>query len=215
MKRALLVTLAALFLASPVAADALAPNLAGIVGVSGRFGMAHVCPVAADLAVTNAHVIDPFPTHSNMPLVGLRWDGGWLTPLAASSDEDLALVTPRGDTRFSTWYPVAENPPTAGEQLWWQGFDWRSPGRSLQRMTFSGRVAAVSAGAISLDSETPSGSSGSCVLNSDGEVVAVIAWAKEMENGSSSTFAVSVWGSWFNMEAAKKALAAWKEKAVK
>lgn len=203
-----LLSLSLILAAAPL--YAAPPPTAAIVSVIGRFGMAQACPVAADLAITNAHVVDPFPTQGNMPLVGLRWNGGIVRPLGASSTEDLALLTPTSDL-FPSWYPLATEAPAIGEELWWVGYDWRGRSRVLTRRTFRGEVVAVVAGTISLNIETPGGSSGSCVLNARGEVVAIIAWGKDMDNSERAAFAVSVWGRWFDLTKAQAGLSAMKE----
>lgn len=199
-----------LTLATPaVCADAPAPSLSGVVSVTHRFGMAQACPVDPDLAITNSHVIDPFPLVKEAPYLRARWNGGYLLPLDASWAEDLALVERDANADpFPMTYPVAANAPAVGEQLWWGGYDWSKPGRALRFRTFTGRVVEVRGGVFSLDTETPGGTSGGCVLNARGEVVGVIAWGKEMDNQSSAAFAVSVWGRWFDLERARKALEA-------
>jgi V8-like Glu-specific endopeptidase len=194
-----------------LAAAPLPPPTAAIVSVIGRFGMAQACPVAANLAITNAHVVDPFPTNAGMPLMGLRWDGGLVRPLTASSFEDLALLTPMGEP-FPSWYPLAAETPAVGEELWWVGYDWGKRSRALTRRTFRGDVVAVVAGTISINAETPSGSSGSCVLNARGEVVAIIAWGREMDNSEHAAFAISVWGRWFDLAKALDGIAVEKAK---
>lgn len=179
-------------------ADPIPPSLSGVVSVSHRFGMAQACPVTPDLAITNAHVIDPFPLVREAPFIRVRWNGGYLSPVSGSWSEDLAVVSRSGDP-FPMVYSLASSAPALGEQVWWGGYDWSKPSKALRFRVFTGRVVEVRAGVFSLDTETSGGTSGGCVLNAAGEVVGIIAWGKEMENQSSAAFAVSVWGRWFDL----------------
>lgn len=215
MKVRLVVYLLALALLNTTSlfADTVPPNLSGVVSVSHRFSMAHACPVSADLAITNAHVVDPFPTQKDAPFIRSRWNGGYLDVLSASWSEDLALYARAdGSDPFPMFYPLAVSAPAPGEQVWWGAYDWAKPGKALRFRVYSGRVVEVRAGIFSLDTETPGGSSGGCVLNAAGEVVGVIAWGKEMDNMERAAFAVSVWGRWFDLARVARQYAESKEK---
>jgi S1-C subfamily serine protease len=119
-----------------------------------------------------------------------RWERGVAVPDSFAPSSDLATV--RGT--FTQWYPIATSPPQVGEQLWAKGLDWRDKKRAYQPRIFTGKVLRVTAGNIILDAEVAQGTSGSGLLNVKGEVVGVVVWGKEMEDGKSVTVAIGVWG---------------------
>lgn len=202
------------FLAACAAAET--PDMTGIIGVSHRFGMAHACPVSESIALTNAHVADPFPLEKNAPVLTLRWSGGYLNPLSASWTEDVSLMfRPDSAAKFPRFYPQAQVAPNVGEQVWWVGYDWSKQTKAGKTRVFSANITSLSSGVIGLDKPTPPGSSGSCLLNAKGEVVGLIAWGISLENDQDAAFAVALYGKWFDLEKAQAALKERLEEASK
>lgn len=191
--------LVTLFFVGDLGAAPTVPNTDAILSVIGRFNMAHACPIAADLALTNAHVTDLRPFDPSVPLYGGRYSSpnaqtGWLRPVSVRTFEDLATVAPYAP--FKEWYPVASAEPEPGSEVWWVAYNRKNRGSALKRQVFHARVVAVAAGHVALDETTPPGSSGSCVLDVAGRVVGVIAFGEPQYDGSEATVIVGVWGDW-------------------
>jgi len=175
-----------------------APDTGGILSLFGRFSFAHGCPIATDRVLTNAHVLDLRPFDRDIPLFPYRFQSdteqGQLIGLGASTREDLAWATPT--PLLSFFYPLATDAPAVGDTLYWLSYDRSNRKKGLTRKPLSGKVLRTIVGHIVLDTPTPPGSSGSCVLNSRGEVVGLIAWGLDMENTEELTVAVGVWSGW-------------------
>ena len=194
-----LLTVILLLLATTLTAgEQPAPNLGGILSLFGRFSFAHGCPIAADRVLTNSHVLDIRPFDREMPLFPYRFQSntehGQIVGIEASAREDLAWAVPTPPLSF--FYPLAAVAPEIGETLYWVGYDHRNRKNGLARKSLSGKVLRVVVGHIIFDTSTPHGSSGSCVLNSRGEVVGLIAWGLYMDNSEELAVAVGTWGDW-------------------
>ena len=190
--RALLLALA--LSAAPLLAGE-APDTSRILSVVGRFTVAHACPVAPDVVLSNAHVFDLRPFDPQIPPFPYRFEGGgvtgWLHPNKVFSDIDLGTAVPTVPVQY---YPIATQPPTPGEQMWWVAYDWRKK-HAFEQKVLTGKVVRVIAGAIVLDQDTPQGSSGSCILNAKGEVVGLIAWSFAMDDQQGDlAVGVGIWG---------------------
>lgn len=184
------------------AAEPIPPDVSRIISVVGPRSMAHACPVAPDLALTAGHVaqedrvIGPAVPKSYRAESAV-W-AGYLDAAMASSYEDAGFLRVDKDSAaFPSWYEFQLAPPLPGERLWWIGFDWSKRSRAFERRLFSGRVLRIVAGNIILDTSTPGGSSGSCVLNSAGRVVGTISWNKPLDDDSGVGVAVGMWPPWF------------------
>jgi hypothetical protein len=182
-----------------------APDLSGVLRVVGLRGIAHACPVAPDKALTNVHVVGeyydsrPFIWSTdtadgllgNVP-VGLFWATNRTTE--GDAFRDLARVAPFRST-FPRWYPIATAAPIPGETVWFVGYDWRRKNDAFARRVFKSKVLrAVSGHLIYAPAGTP-GSSGSCVLNAAGQVVAINAAGMGTDDKGEVGIGVGVWGS--------------------
>jgi V8-like Glu-specific endopeptidase len=192
---ALPLLLAANLLGSP---DSDKPDTSHILRTIGRYGMAHACPVLPQVAVTAAHVIAP---NQNDPsfITRLRFDApdgvtGLVVPAATSDASDLAIVQL---SKPAHPYPLATAAPSPGETLYWLAYDYSGRKRALRPEVYSGKVLRVIAGNITIDETTPSGSSGSCVLNGRGEVVGIVSWGVGVGQTDQVTLAVGVFPPWF------------------
>lgn len=168
------------------------PDLSRILPVIGRDSMAHVCPVTPALALTSRHVV--LDDHDNPYDLSFSRPNGQVssvTPYRIATYADLASVVSRIDMDP---YPRAALAPLPGERLWWKGYDFRlNPNLFVPRI-FTGRVLRVVAGHVILDTTTVPGTSGSCLLNARGEVVAVVAWNVRTEDSNSATVGPGTWG---------------------
>jgi len=175
-----------------------APNTDGIAALYGRFAHGHACPVAADALLTGAHVADIFPTVPEFPYVPYRfqnvYDAGRMVPVNVSVAEDIAVYRPLEPLHF--WYEIASAAPQPGEHVWFVGYSWRDTKRAFERVVIDAEVTRVIAGALIYKPSGENGSSGSCVLNSAGLVVAINEGAVFLDNRTTVGVAVGVWGAW-------------------
>lgn len=161
----------------------------GSLRLVGRFGAGHACPIEPRVALTNGHMVDPRPFDVSVALVPLAWsDGtgasGFLAPLrgpegrvlegAVERARDLARVEPlaAGDV-FPHPLRLAQLAPVAGDRVWLLGFDWGSSKSAMADDVIEARVTRVVALHVMFRPAGKPGSSGSCVVNEAGEVVAI------------------------------------------
>jgi hypothetical protein len=176
---------------------AVAPDLTGVVQLFGRFSMAHACPIAADRALTAAHVPDLRP-FDGTPLYPFRWQQGEADGITIGGSVSLAtdLADLQPSRPFSKWYPLATTAPTVGAHLWIRGYDFRKAKNAFGPRDWEVEVLRVVAGHVVFKPTVDFGTSGSCILNEDGEVVGVIAKGVSMHNDEEVGVGVGVWGGW-------------------
>lgn len=190
---------------SPIPAKALAPDTTHVMAVFGRFATAHACPVSADLVLTNAHVVDPAPDSDVVPLQWQRWsddagNSGWLKPIGTLQGSDLAGMRP--SEPLKTWYERAEESPREGDRLWLVQYSWNSEDEAYKSDVLAVKVVRVVAGSVIYKPGVKPGSSGSCVLDANGHLVAINAWAKAVGSMGEKEvgIGVGVWGSWISTD---------------
>lgn len=177
------------------------PDPAGVLRLFGRLGGAHACPVGPTVALTAAHVVDPHWWDNTVHPLPMRYsdgrgNGGILLPIMVDRSRDLAAMTPQGKP-FEVWYPIVASAPALGERVWAFGYDFRRERNAYAPRTFLMGVLRTVATHVVLAPAVASGTSGSCVLNSRGETVAIIAWGLSTEDGGQAVGAVGVWGETF------------------
>lgn len=166
----------------------------------GRFGAGHACPVAADEALTAAHVVDLEPLDPRLPLSPPRWEdflgnSGHVVMMQLLKDADVAIFRP--DRDFKGFYPIAKTSPGVGDELHVTGYDLRGQNQYYGIREWDLKVIRLVAGHLILKPAVDFGTSGSCVLNDRGEVVGIVSWInKGPFLGSGVTGAVGVWGEW-------------------
>ena len=168
------------------------PNLDGVLSLIGLRSLAHACPIGPSKALTNAHVIGDYDRYvwESLGHVGLLG-----APRTTEKDlfRDLGYVAPwRG--AFPTWYRVSKDAPKPGDRLWFLGWDFRKRKDAFAPRVFQSEVLRVRNGHVIMTPAGVPGTSGSCVLNQHGEVVAINSAGMELEDKSQVGIAVGVWG---------------------
>jgi S1-C subfamily serine protease len=177
----------------------LAPDLSGVLRLTNGTSLAHACPISMDRALTNRHVVSGASEWVWGIDDGERYHG--LVDFAASDEfRDLAVVKPITVMRFPRWYTISKTAPAIGERIYFIGYDWRSHKEAFAPKVFDAKVTRLVNGQLIFDSPGKPGSSGSCILNEAGEVVAINQGAKDTENSSLAGLGVGVWGSWLRLK---------------
>ncbi len=184
--------------APPPAVEALTR---GTLRLIGRFSAAHACPIQPRVALTNGHVIDPRPFDNDVKPFPYAWsDGtgasGFLVPASLERARDLATVEPmRADDVFPHPFRVAAQAPKPGDRVWLLGYDWRNRKSAMDDDVIEAKVTRVMALHVLFTPSGHPGSSGSCLLNDAGEVVAINEGGYETDAHEEAGLAVGVWGS--------------------
>lgn len=151
-----------------------------VLRLIGRYSAAHACPVEPRVALTSGHVIDPRPFERDVRLTPYGWsDGltgsGWLMPLDVEGARDLGRMEPLGkDDIFPHVLPVAASAPLPGARVWFLGYSFNNPKNVMSEERIEAHVTRIVANHVFYVPSGHEGSSGSCVLNDAGEVVAIV-----------------------------------------
>ncbi len=176
------------------------PDLTRVMQVFGEYTMAHACPISPDRALTAMHVVMVKDEQDHTSMLPLRWSqdadvpGATVVPSRGYSRDDLVLLEVKPAT--TRYYARATTAPKVGERLWWVAYDWRDKRRAFAERVMDGRVARIVAGHLIMDTITFPGSSGSCVLNERGEVVALVSFGKGLDDNEEVAGFIGVWGDW-------------------
>jgi hypothetical protein len=189
-------TVGLVLVASTVYAE---PDLSGVLKLSSSGNRAHACPIAMDKALTNGHVTG----NSSQWIWGVS-DGeeahGITRTDWTDGFRDLAQIVPDSAQRFPKWYSLAKSAPKVGDKVYFLGYDWRDKKRGYGERTFDGKVTRIQNGELIFDGQGQPGSSGSCILNEAGEVVAINRSGRDMDNGDKTGQGVGVWGDWLQLK---------------
>lgn len=166
------------------------PDLSGVLSLMGRESMAHACPISATQALTNVHVVQDAP---------YIWEAaGHYGLLGAEATtirdrfRDLAVVE-AWHTQFPRWYVVSQTPPQVGDYVYFLGFDFTKKDKAFAPRAFKARILRIRNAHLILTPPGVPGTSGSCVLNEQGEVVAINQGGKELDDKTVVGVAVGVW----------------------
>lgn len=173
------------------------PDLSGVLAlIGGKGNMAHACPIGPALALTSAHVVGEdyrryiWDSQGQIGLLG--------SPRTTERDlfRDLARVAPWGGstTTFPSWYPLAKEAPQPGDKVHYRGWNFRRRKDAFAALDFESTVIRIRGGHVVYWPPGVPGTSGSCVLNAAGEVVAVNAFGQDLEDESKIGGAPGVWG---------------------
>lgn len=194
-----------LMLSPPPAVDALVKSSLRLLG---RWSGAHACPLEPRYALTNAHVVDIRPFDQDIPPFPYAYsDGagnaGFLVPTTDKDGRvtglergrDLASVEPlREGQVFANPLPVAREAPKVGDRVYLLGYSWKSKKSLLDDDVIEAKVTRVVALHLGFYPSGQPGSSGSCLVNEAGEVVAINEGAFSTDDGDEVGLAIGVWG---------------------
>lgn len=176
------------------------PDTSAILLLDARLSFAEACPISEHFALTAAHVIDPDPLDKDSLLVGSRFVSGnnnigVVFPVGVSLFSDLGLLY--SAQPFREVYRVSASPPAKGDEITYVYREFDSKKKFFERKTKTVKVHEVQGGTIISDDQLELGSSGSCVLNKDNEIVGIVAkvWLS-MDRG----FIIGIWGDWLDLE---------------
>lgn len=177
---------------------AAVPDLSGMLLLTNGAANAHGCPVAMDLAFTNRHVAE----------AGSQWtwgvgDGeaahGLVNVTTTQAFRDFATVVPVTAQRFPKWYPITDRAPKVGEKLWLVQYNWDNPKKAFEAEVSDIEVMRIFNGQVIFHPAGKSGSSGGCVLNERGEIVAINSAGHPLEDKSEVGIGVGLWGDWLSL----------------
>jgi trypsin-like peptidase len=179
--------------------------LRGSLRLVGRFASGHACPVEPRMALTNGHVVDMRPFDDSVRPFPYAWsDGtgasGFLVPAELERGRDLARVQPlNARDVFPHPFRVAAEAPKPGDRVWLLDYDWRNRKSAMADDVIEARVTRVVALHVMFIPSGLPGSSGSCLLNDAGEVVAINEGGYDTDAHEVAGLAVGVWGGLHRM----------------
>ncbi len=132
---------------------------------------AHVCPTAPKEAFTACHTVTFSESSPEFALVPLYWKGGTLGATQWNRTLDVARVEPMEGSDFPYYFPISPVDPKIGDKVRITGFNYD---RGMANRNMEVKIINILAGRILVFDGSPAeGSSGSCVFNAEGEVVAI------------------------------------------
>lgn len=168
----------------------------GVVSIYGRGGMGSACPVSATEALTAEHVSSEEHgpgKHVPVPLIYSLDNkyAGLVLEVSADAARDLSRLKITSGDPFPAWYEIAKESPKKGDKVTLSGYDFN---KGAVRNVVTAKVMNVDGPHVTYDRMGSPGSSGSCVLNEAGELIAINTggFLVEREVGRG----VSVWGRW-------------------
>lgn len=178
---------------------AVTPDLSGMLKLTSGDSIAHACPIAMDKALTNQHVMSGASRFIWGVSDGEEFHG--LVEVDRSEDfRDLTYIRPVTVTRFPKWYSIAKAAPKIGDKVFFMGYDWSKQKNAFGPYEFDAKVTRILNGQLVFEPAGKPGSSGSCILNEAGEVVAINQGGKATEDEKLSGIGVGVWGDWLQLK---------------
>lgn len=166
----------------------------GIVHVRRGLTRAHACAVRDDILLTAEHVVDD-RWRAAVAWSDLAGNEGTAVTIDTDPARDLAVLRIERGRPGRVW-PLAAMAPARGDRVRIVGYDNDDDDPAKPR-TVEAKVIAVDAGHIDYSKSPGYGSSGFCVLNDAGEVVAINHAGQTRADGSMRYgTGVSVYGAW-------------------
>lgn len=185
--------------ADPTAAESALDR--GSLRLIGRFNAGHACAIAPRVALTNGHIVDLRPFDAGISPYPFAWsDGsgaaGFLVPTRGGLERgrDLAAVEPYGEGSFPHYLPLASAAPKPGDRVFFLGYDWSNRKKAMGDEVVEAKVTRVVALHVVFIPSGQPGSSGSCVVNEAGEVVAINEGGYPSDDGETVGIAIGVYG---------------------
>ena len=202
----------ALLIQSPSQEKSIEPT--DILMLSGKDTFGHGCPVEAPGPIVGEPPQTRIFTAELVakdgkkftPVAWATHDGtavGFAFPAFLDAVHDLVILLPQEAPPFA--FKLSRRPPKEGEKLTIVGY--RRKGRNpYDPFVVEARFSGLGPGLITYDDSPGPGSSGSCVLNSDGEVVAINTgfWTPQGPNGPGYGIGVSLFSPWFEKRIVKR-----------
>ena len=151
---------------------------------------AQVCPVSPTLALTARHTAVLTPASWGYPG---SFYGGTLVLEWVDTRRDLGAMRIGRGPAFRRWYEVAKTPPGIGDKVFIQGYN---RGKDFTSFWMETTLVYAYAGTLAWGKSPGKGSSGSCVLNKRGEVVAINTASYETDKGETHGSGVLIFGPW-------------------
>lgn len=163
-----------------------------IVRMSTYTHVGHACPIAGTLW-TARHVMQD---DEQKEFVDATWSSTFGAGRAGTAGwdygRDLAILHVEAvEGVIPPSLPLAEGPPSRGEKVYMVGYSLEDAKDPLAARVVEAIVTGTSAGYLWYDKSAEAGSSGSCVLNQKGQVVAIHTGGIERD-----FFGVGLWKGW-------------------
>ena len=170
--------------------------LDGTISLLGRNSMGSACPISSTQALSAEHVTSVEMNSGIHRVVPMIWSDslgntGWGAEASADLTRDLSLFEVK-EGEFKKFFPLATEEPRAGDLIWILGYDFA---KGATRKVFRTRVLNSDGPHLVYERGAQPGSSGSCVLNAKGELVAINTGYFVLESGERGR-GLNVWGQW-------------------
>ncbi len=156
------------------------PDTWPILEASNKFGSGQVCPVRDPVTskiwlVTAHHLIDPdFIRSDRYYNVRMQIEDRIFDSKIVYVDPVVDLAYLQGpDDLAIPYYEIAATPARIGDKLWFVGYNWENARLAYHRDIIETEMTMFTAGMLVYEPGGEGGSSGSCILNKDGEVTGI------------------------------------------
>jgi hypothetical protein len=96
-------------------------------------------------------------------------------------------------------FTVSQTAPKPGDRIWFLGYSWRNKKTAMEPDVIEARITRIVALHLIFSPSGKPGSSGSCIVNEAGEVVAINEGGYSTDDGSEAGLGVGVWSGLWRM----------------